>query len=178
MELREKEKAKYEKVWKEQAYHSRSPANRIRTVIWKELELADGDRVIDLGCGTGRVATHFARKGVLMTCLDIADNTCQEFDGPFIEACLWELPDIHFEKGYCVDVLEHIPTDKVDEVIENIARVCDKVFFQIANFPHVFAGETLHLTVRPAPFWEEKLKKCFKSVKITPGDRHNATCEN
>jgi cyclopropane fatty-acyl-phospholipid synthase-like methyltransferase len=39
-----------------------------------ELKLEKGDRVLDVGCGTGRHAVELARRGLVVTGLDISEN--------------------------------------------------------------------------------------------------------
>lgn len=102
--------------------------------------------------------------------MDIAKN-CLEVDVPFIRACLWELPVISSRWSFCTDVMEHIPEDKVPDVLEQIsARTEEGAFFQIAMRPDssgmLIIGEQLHLTIREMPWWEEGLKEFWERVEM------------
>jgi ubiquinone/menaquinone biosynthesis C-methylase UbiE len=132
------------------------------------LELAQwdkGDELIDCGAGTGRASKALADAGLDVTMLDITrEATDPGIKLPFVEYCLWDmgLVDFVFDWVYCCDVLEHIPTEHVDEVLDNLATMTGYgAFMQIAMFPEIhgarYVGEALHLTIKPADWWKRKL---------------------
>lgn len=109
--------------------------------------------------------------------MDIAPNALGR-DIPYLEANLWDLPSIRARYGFCVDVMEHIPPERVDQVLENIQKsVTESVFFQIALFKDggsnlVKTDSPLHLTVEKAEFWAEKMRKYFDVPYEDPGNRY------
>lgn len=107
-----------------------------------------------------------SEKGFLVTAVDIAANANLEFSGPFVEACLWSLPEIGpFDYGTCCDVLEHIPPEQVPAVLESIARVTGKaVFFQIARF---WDADGLHLCLESPEWWAEAFDQVFSATEWT-----------
>jgi cyclopropane fatty-acyl-phospholipid synthase-like methyltransferase len=133
------------------------------------LELAQwekGDELIDCGAGTGRASKLLADAGLDVTMLDITKAaTDPGIDLPFIEACLWDMAEVwpgRFDWVYCCDVAEHLPTDKVDAALDNLAAMTGYgAFMQIAMFPEIhgarYVGEALHLTIKPADWWKHKL---------------------
>ena len=95
---------------------------------------------------------------------DVADKV------NFVEGCLWDLPKdfIKSEWGYCCDVLEHIPTKRVDDVLRTIARHSKAAFLQIAHFPDgewVEGTGPLHLTVEPPEWWAKRLRTIWRHVE-------------
>lgn len=160
------EREKYEKMWRFESYRERSPGMRHLEDALVRLQPTPGASIIDIGCGSGRVSQALFERGFMVTAIDIAENSCTEFDGDFIAACLWDLPrdvGVH-DYGFCADVMEHIPTKKVSLVLENISKVSKTVYFQIANFECHEGdkiGEHLHLTVKPYPWWHELLSHYF-----------------
>jgi hypothetical protein len=65
------------------------------------------------------------------------------------------------EYGLCADVMEHIPEDKVEDVLRNVLFAAKNVFFGIHTGPddHGRAiGEQLHVTQHPGEWWVERLK--------------------
>lgn len=40
--------------------------------LFEELDLSEGDRVLDVGCGTGRHAIRLAEKGIRVTAIDLS----------------------------------------------------------------------------------------------------------
>jgi SAM-dependent methyltransferase len=175
------EKAKYRKMWEFDSYRERSPGLRFIDDALARMKPEPGASIIDLGCGTGRVSNHLKQLGYNVTALDIAANACTEFDGPFIESCIWEIGDIgQFDYGFCADVMEHLPTEQIDKTLECIKAHVGTCYFQIANFychEGDKIGESLHLTVKPCDWWEVVLKRHFSSVSITAEPKHHiAVC--
>ncbi len=160
----EQEREKYRRMWSVPAYRNYSPGAGLATEFRARLAKA-GDTVIDLGCGTGRAADMLRQKGIEVTGFDIAENA---LDGnisiPFIHGCLWNMPaDFpRFDWFFCADVMEHIPEEHIDAVLDNAARIAGRGgMFQIAHFEDGFGnmiGERLHLTVRPAEWWQPKIR--------------------
>ena len=63
----------------------------------------------------------------------------------------------------CIDVLEHIEPDKLDNVLDHIYNKTNKVFyFKVCLLPahdEFEDGQNLHLIVEPKEFWLERLEK-------------------
>lgn len=133
--------------------------------------------LLDIGAGTGRASEHLAESGWSVTMLDhVQVNPDSEL--PFIKANIfgdwdkaglrsrsveyggvWKYP---FDQGFCCDVMEHIPTSKVDAALTNILTRCERVFFSINFMADHFGaqvGHPLHLTVEPFMWWVDKLNE-------------------
>lgn len=164
----DRERRKYEKMWTEVPnYRTNSPGEKL---VNRFLELAQwekGDELIDCGSGTGRAAKRLSDAGFDVTMLDITETaTDPDIKLPFIQDCLWSMDaGLHFDWVYCTDVLEHIPTEHVDAVLDNLACMTGYgAFMQIALFPDGFGariGQTLHLTVKPAEWWADKIGRLW-----------------
>ena len=159
------EKAKYEKAWGHDRYRAYSPGEAVVLNYVMKCNPAHG-KVIDFGAGTGRASLMLHKLHFDVTMIDIADNCLDDevreaIGERLVVGNLWELLDLpRAPEGFCTDVMEHIPTDKVDAVIENILGLCDRVFFQICLKEDHFGSEIdehLHLTVRPFTWWRDKL---------------------
>lgn len=165
MSLAEEEKAKYEKAWNHANYRNYSPGEKIAVDYVLECE-PTRKRIIDFGTGTGRGALVLHKLGFNVTMIDIADNCLDEevkdrIGNRLVIGSLWDKLDLpRAEEGFCTDVMEHIPPDKVDDVIKNIIAMTDRAFFHIClredHFGQVLE-EHLHLTVRPFTWWRDKL---------------------
>jgi len=186
------ERRKYEAIWARADYRVSSPGEKgvafaVKSMGWKPPGL-----IVDLGCGTGRASVAFAGLGFTVVAIDIAENCLDDVARKdsviyFERASLYDFP-MSFEYpcgGFCTDVMEHIPPEHVDQVLENIADRIPRTFFGIAHFPDVWHGETLHLTVEDADWWADKLGQHFDQVtklsgfNIRRADRNSYwRCEN
>jgi hypothetical protein len=169
MDLTESERAKYRATWDRKEYRAVSPGLRHlgSALAWMQPE--PGASITDWGCGTGVAAEEMATQGFDMRLIDIADNAYRG-DLPFFEACLWELPQEMpaTDYGFCADVMEHIPTERVDDVLRGIEkRTLKKCYFQIALFhdSHFTHAGPLHLSVFQAEWWQVKIEHHFKRAE-------------
>ncbi len=157
------EQQKYKLMWSDRRYRLVAPGEDVAD---KFIEIARPEGVvIDFGCGTGRGAKSISDKTSCKVILvDFADNCRDEEVAhlPFVE---WDLTVpliISSQYGYCTDVMEHIPPEDVDTVIQNITTAAEKVFFQISTVDDHFGDEVgfpLHLTVKPHDWWLNKFKE-------------------
>lgn len=154
IEVREMEK--WSGLWRTREYRAKEcPAgDQVRSAI-ESLGIKETDSIIDFGCGRGKALQAFHDGGFeSVVGLDIASNALDEHVAahyPLIRACLWNLPDcLYAGYGYCVDVIEHIPAEKVTSVLEGIkASVRYGCFFQIQNVgPHT---------------WDDKLREVWSN---------------
>jgi len=163
------EQAKYQKAWRLDDYRDVSPGEGFIIPFLQVSGAKKGSSLRDYGSGTGRAALFMRLAGMDVELVDIADNCLDEHVAMVLKDrlrihCLWDLPaDMAVsDHGYCTDVMEHIPEDKVDEVLENIMRTCRGCFFNISFHEDHFGkrmDEVLHLTVKPFKWWRDKLRK-------------------
>jgi SAM-dependent methyltransferase len=161
------EQDKYRRIWEVPGYRVKSPGELLVPTFLQHAEWEKGETLIDLGCGSGRAGFELSKAGLNVTLMDITHNALDvsfsKGQMPFIQHCLWEPPTIHFDWAYCCDVLEHIPPEHVDAVLDNIAHMGFwGAFMQIALWPEGWGdkiGETLHLTIKSASWWREQIEK-------------------
>lgn len=165
------EPEKYRRMWANPAYRKWSPGEDKSRAIQAALGIDDRPAtVIDFGCGTGRLAHRLAAFHSV-TGVDFADNCLDaevraEGRFPLVVANLWDYRG-SAEVGVCTDVMEHIPTEKVDAVLANIAASVQRAAFTISFVPDNFGrsiGQPLHLTVKPPAWWQTKLGEHFATV--------------
>jgi len=69
---------------------------------------------------------------------------------------------VPFTVHNCTDVMEHIPTDKINDVLNNVLLSAQHVFFSISTVDDscgVLIGETLHLSVFPYAWWLDQFQQ-------------------
>lgn len=166
------ERIKYEKMWDFQQYRKVSPGEGLVEAFLSQARPPAGQRVLDFGAGTGRAAMKMAVLGqVKVTMIDFARNcldpevqqalTSQGDWFKFVLADLEKPIPVAAEYGFCTDVMEHIPEDKVSTVLFNIMKAAQHVFFAISTGPDncgQLINETLHMTVKPAAWWSKQFR--------------------
>lgn len=167
------EAIKYGKLWEFKSYRISSPGEVTAQVFLEQAKPKAEASVIDFGCGTGRGGLMLALFGNMnVTMMDFVNNCLdkeikdmlitQSHKMRFIKADLEKPIPVASEYGYCTDVMEHIPPDKVDIVLNNILQSAQHVFFRIATGEDncgTLIGEELHLSQHPFSWWLEKFNQ-------------------
>lgn len=170
-ELELAEKKKYDTVWRMPEYRRVSPGE---LAVDNFLEWAEpAETLVDLGCGPGRASLILSNK-YKVTMLDISERC---LDKPvrlalsdrlvFRQASLWNFKLPMQDYGYCCDVMEHIPEEKVDEVLDCIAASCKSAYLQIHLMKDCgkFIDEPLHLTIKPTAWWHKKILERYPDTE-------------
>ncbi len=174
-------KGLYEKCWDLEDYRIYSPGERLVSDFIGAAKPYKTQTVIDWGCGSGRAGYKLYKDhGLNVTLVDFAANCLDENvrkeaeDNENLRFVQLDLTkDIDPEKlehtsqyGFCTDVLEHIPEEDVDAVLENILSHSKHVFFQISCIEDHFGAhdairgdkdrEHLHVCVHNYQWWLRK----------------------
>jgi len=179
MSLKTQERRKYRAMWSIPDYRKFAPGENHADDILNEIKKPC--KVVDFGAGTGRGALKIHQAGYPVVMIDLADNCLDKevekaLNGNFqiMEGCLWDPIYVKGDYGYCTDVMEHIPPEKVDAVLDNITRAVPHGYFNISTIQDSFGkiiGEPLHLTVMPWDWWVSEImdRVTITKVKIGPG---------
>lgn len=166
---------KYEAMWSHDAYRLWSPGEHAADAFVNLTGITNKQRVIDFGCGTGRGGDRIAQLvGCEVVQIDFAPNARDiGIELPFFVADLAKPLLVQGEIGYCTDVMEHIPTHQVDDVVRNIMGCVNSCFFQICLLPDdmsALIGHSLHLSVFPVEWWREKFRAYDISHESSDGE--------
>lgn len=164
------EALKYGAMWEKPEYRIVSPGEEWVGLFLARCQPHRNAHIIDFGCGTGRASLKLATMGYKVTMVDFVNNSLDQqvrdamnsgqYQLEFLKHDLEKPLPIFAEFGICADVMEHIPTMRVDKVIGNALKAAQHVFFGICTEDDAcgdLIGETLHMTVRPYSWWLKKI---------------------
>jgi len=123
------------------------------------LEQVKPTSILDVGCGHNEFVKDMRniRREIKSIGVDFA---CPGAD---IMANAEDLPfkDKEWDLLTSFDMLEHVPEDEVDLVIEEFRRVSDRFFYNISlkRERKRVNGKNLHPTVKPSEWWIDKIEK-------------------
>jgi len=172
-QVAEYERVKYERMWALAEYRNDHVSAHAERAL-QSFHAAEGDSILDLGAGAGYGSRYFQDAGLRVLAIDIARNAMAPDIAarvPLLVGNMWDIPvEIVADWGFSRDVMEHIPTDRVDDVLRFIRKSTRKAtYFNIALRPDGcgrLIGETLHLTVRSLDWWVEKLGAYWTDVEV------------
>ncbi|HSX04780.1 MAG TPA: class I SAM-dependent methyltransferase [Rhabdochlamydiaceae bacterium] len=182
-----KERAKYDLIWSQYpSYRDCSPGEVFTSFFLQyfEKEIEEGQTLIDFGSGTGRACRAFLAKNLKVSLVDFSsyalDEEIQHLTTlcpdivSFTEACLWKLPKnlLSADWIYCCDVLEHIPTNRIDQVLKGMASRMKKGGYLSICLQEDLSGKQLgfplHLTIKDKHWWLQRLSRYFTVLKEEP----------
>lgn len=172
------EQQKYERMWRFDQYRGDHVTAHAQEAI-ALMGMQPGDSIVDFGAGAGYASAYLQDAGLRVLAVDIASNAMSNEIAsrvPYLIGNLWEMPvDIIADWGFCCDVMEHIPTAHVHDVLAFIARSTRRsAFLSIslrADGCGRLIGQPLHLTVRPIDWWIRTLRKHWTRSEVLPEAR-------
>lgn len=165
------EREKYREVWDIAKYREHSPGEVSVARFQSWTGLSSGD-VYDFGCGEGRGSIALAQAGWTVLGWDLVDVRSEAGKAAmrgFVEAPLWERTASMgmADAGYCVDVMEHLPTEFVMLAVDAMLTHCVTLYLEISNEPDNLGGligQPLHLTVREYAWWRDRLREVGRVI--------------
>lgn len=118
-------------------------------------------RVLDYGCGKGGMVRALCKAG---------------FDAHGYDPCVPEFHALPEPADYliCLDVLEHVEPEHIDNVLRHIAGLAPKCFLVIScrKAKHQLAdGRNAHLIIETPGSWIERLGNVFRTIRMERGLR-------
>lgn len=168
IELQAKEKDKYDRMHQIDGY---SPGPGLSFVSNALRYIKQGDSIIDFGCGTGDAAQAFIDLGHDVHAVDISSKGLHHDLGKkYHQSSLHDLPkELPLaDWGFCVDVMEHVPTPWVDIALWQMSRKVENCFFSISGQKDGWGAkinDVLHLTVMPGEWWLGKISEHWHDVR-------------
>jgi hypothetical protein len=152
------ERALYEDVWSLPGYKLYSPGLNAIERFERMTGATAGRSVADFGCGAGVAGLALVERGYRVQLVDHTDAglSPEARALPFHERSLWKWPSCYVDYGFCVDVLEHIPTELTSLTIYHMTCATKVLYLEVSTVPDMGGlplGQTLHKTVQPFGWW-------------------------
>jgi hypothetical protein len=117
--------------------------------------------LLDYGSAWGSLKNSFKESNILEEL-----ESFKEYDPGYPEKCNNNIPQ---EFVVCVDVLEHVEPELIENVLDDLQRCTERVgFFVIATrlAKQILSdGRNAHLIVQPREWWEPKISERFNILK-------------
>lgn len=171
----------YDKVYSEVERYDEKMQYKIDIVETHIADLPKEIKIIDIGCGKGHYARSIQSWGYNdYTAIEFSTSCCEKYlqDIEYINIDFLDYGPTVKDKSYdlclCIDVLEHISKDNINEFVANIARIGNKAILGIANHSDVFLGKELHIIQEGVSWWSNLLNTHFSKIECVDQSQHNS----
>ena len=127
--------------------------------------------MIDISSGRGCLIKYIKKENIN---IDITSTDLFKFnnikDIKFIQLDLTNTNDYtnitqEYDLLTCLDVLEHVEEEFIDQIFELFTRLSDNFCFSIANHSDIHNDVELHLIQKEKDWWTDKILKYFKIIE-------------
>lgn len=119
-------------------------------------------KVVDVGCNTGLYLAPFLARGCEVMGYD---NNPKSPTVPVRNRDITKPFRDHADLTICLEVLEHIPDEYSDAVLDNLVKISDKLIFTAAQ---PGAGGVGHINCQPKEYWRQKIES--RGFEFCPGE--------
>ena len=125
-------------------------------------------KILDAGCGEGIHLKRMISSGHDAFGIELSTVCCDKYlqDIPHknIDILSYAREGHSFDGLICMDVLEHIPPENINETLMALSKLSNSAFLGIANHSDIINGVELHLIREDKNWWNKILHKYYKNV--------------
>ena len=128
--------------------------------------------IVDIGSGTGSVIKLINKKYPSVKVVSCDLDKFHNINCEFIKIDLSNsetyksINGREFDLLTCLDVLEHLEKDHIDNVMLLFSKLCKNAIFTIANHSDVQNGIELHTIIEDMSYWEPNVTKYFEITSV------------
>jgi SAM-dependent methyltransferase len=154
-------KQEYENYWSREDRWGTDSYTNVEQVLVPLISCCGRGRVLDIGCGMGRLVKALLKAGFDAKGVDVSERVIaanrEIYRNRFFGGSALALPfeNNSFDTVVSTDCLEHISSDDLPHAISEIARVATRSVYLTVSTA-LDRDQRWHLTVRPREWWEER----------------------
>ena len=118
------------------------------------ISLTESDTVLDYGCGKARQYKKDRYDIYWGVEVDLYDPGVKEYS---------VLPDKKYDGIVCIYVMEHVPEEEVDRVLEEIFSRAEKFVYMVidgeVDKKNFSDGSPMHVCLKTQEWWDEKIRQ-------------------
>lgn len=159
----------YKKLFESKDYNIHPDTELRYQLSLKEIEENSYSSYLDISSGRGILIdlVHKFNPNIDISYTDIEDYAKKPFK--FIKLNLND-DSYQINKKFdfltCLDVLEHLEKDKIENILYNISKLSKEFLFTIANHSDIHNGIELHTIQENEFFWGNLLEKFYNIIKF------------
>lgn len=155
---------------------------RMAYFMTKDLPIEESSKILDFGCAKGYLVRAFRFLNFEAYGVDISDYAISKAEKDAIKYCklikdnkdIRKIFDFKFDWVIAKDVFEHIPEQKVPEVLKELSLIAKKVFIAVPLAKDDVSGkfvcpdydkEQTHFTAKTDKWWKKLFQKNNFSVE-------------
>ena len=146
------------------------PDNEFRfNMVYDYLKLNKVNTFVDIGSGRGTIIKYIITNHPSIEILSCDLKKFHNYDVEFIEINLCDKDTFKISKKYdlltCLDVLEHINKECVDDILFFLSKISKYSLITIANHSDIQNGVELHIIQENMEYWSPLIEKYFEIIK-------------
>jgi hypothetical protein len=155
----------YKDLFKDPSYNLHSDEEKRFQFVLNYIKQNEINSIIDIGSGRGNLLRQLKIEKPDLQILSVDLEKFHELDVPFVRMNIENINDrkailnLNFDLLTCLDVLEHIEYESVNDVFEFFSKISKHQIFSIANHPDIQNGLDIHLIQEDAFFWTKRILK-------------------
>lgn len=168
----------YNTIYKKVGDYNQTSATGKNGIVLKYAKSVGGP-ILDAGCGRGNFLKLLSRAGIPCMGIEPSKTCFKKFlkNGNFVSHnCTieeWARKSHAVYNGViCIDVLEHIPEEELDNNLIALRKLSPNLLAGIANHSDFLANHELHLIQKNYDWWRLRLNKFYRKCNIVIPDNY------